>query len=148
MSIFQRKNQNQLPPIYSQIRQKFKRLLCGLLGLVLFLFLSGLPVASQTPTPTEPTTQSNIQTGLTTPQELEAFLDKFVDEEMEELDIPGAAISVVKDGSEFFTKGYGYADVEKQTPVIPQKTVFRVGSVELEDYKQEAAGLSLTHQFS
>ncbi|MCX7593712.1 MAG: beta-lactamase family protein [Fischerella sp.] len=99
------------------------------MGMILCLFLSSLPNLAQTPTSTESTNQNNTQTGLTTPQELEAFLDKFFDEEMEELDIPGAAISVVKDGSEFFSKGYGYADVEKQTPVIPEKTVFRVGSV-------------------
>lgn len=132
MGILQR-NTNYFSPIYSLVTINFKRFLCGLLGLILFLFLSGflssLPVASQTPTSTEPQTQNNTQTGLTTPEELEAFLDKFFDQEMEELDIPGAAISVVKDSSEFFSKGYGYSNIKKQTPVIPEKTVFRVGSV-------------------
>ncbi|MGF1591054.1 MAG: serine hydrolase domain-containing protein [Pleurocapsa sp.] len=129
MAVFKIKNKNQFLPVHLLLKQKVKQFLYGLLGLILFLFLSGLPVVSQTSTSSEPTIQSNTQTRLSTPQELEAFLDKFFDEEMEELDIPGAAISIVKDGSEFFTKGYGYADVEKQTPVIPEKTVFRVGSV-------------------
>jgi CubicO group peptidase (beta-lactamase class C family) len=61
--------------------------------------------------------------------ELEAFLDDFFGEQMAELHIPGAAIAIVKDGSILFTKGYGYADLDNQTPVIPDQTLFRVGSV-------------------
>lgn len=61
--------------------------------------------------------------------DLEAFIDDFFAEEMEDLHIPGAAIAIVKDGSILLTKGYGYADLENQTPVIPETTLFRVGSV-------------------
>ena len=43
--------------------------------------------------------------------------------------IPGAAVSVVKDGRLFFAKGYGYADLENGIPVDPEQTVFRIGSV-------------------
>jgi hypothetical protein len=42
---------------------------------------------------------------------------------------PGAVISVVKDGKLFFAKGYGVADLEKKTPVVPDKTIFRIGSI-------------------
>ena len=66
--------------------------------------------------------------GPTDPDELEAFLDELMTEQMEELHIAGAAISVVKDGELFFTKGYGYADIENSTPVDPARTVFRTGS--------------------
>src|SRR5207249_7317713 len=38
-------------------------------------------------------------------------------------------ISVVKDGKVLFAKGYGYADVEKKTPVSPETTLFRPGSI-------------------
>ncbi|MFQ5892280.1 MAG: serine hydrolase domain-containing protein [Candidatus Methanofastidiosia archaeon] len=48
---------------------------------------------------------------------------------MKELHIPGAVFILVKDGEIFFAKGYGFANLEKKTPVIPDKTLFRVGSV-------------------
>ncbi|MBC7911361.1 MAG: serine hydrolase [Pyrinomonadaceae bacterium] len=67
--------------------------------------------------------------GLTDPKELEAFLDKFFAEQMDKLHIPGAVITVVKDGKLFFTKGYGYSDLEKQRPVFPDSTLFRAYSV-------------------
>ena len=65
----------------------------------------------------------------TDPAELEAFLDELMAKDMEERHIPGAAIAVVKDGHLFFTKGYGYADIENQIPVDPEQTMFRIGSV-------------------
>jgi CubicO group peptidase (beta-lactamase class C family) len=43
--------------------------------------------------------------------------------------IPGAVVSVVKDGQVLFQKGYGFADLEKQIPVDPAETLFRIGSV-------------------
>jgi CubicO group peptidase (beta-lactamase class C family) len=68
------------------------------------------------------------QQGPTDPAELEAFLDELMAEQMEEFHIPGAAVSVVKDGALFFAKGYGFADLEKQIPVDPKRTIFRIGS--------------------
>jgi CubicO group peptidase (beta-lactamase class C family) len=67
--------------------------------------------------------------GPTNPAELEAFLDKLLEEEMEEYHIAGAAVSVVKDGKLFFAKGYGYADIENGIPVDPEQTIFHIGSV-------------------
>lgn len=66
--------------------------------------------------------------GPTNPAELETFLDELFAKNMEEYHIAGAAISVVKDGKLFFAKGYGYADLEKDIPVDPEQTVFRIGS--------------------
>jgi CubicO group peptidase (beta-lactamase class C family) len=63
------------------------------------------------------------------PAEMEAFLDELLAQEMEEHPIAGAAISIVKDGKLFFTKGYGYADLEHNIPVDPEQTGFRIGSV-------------------
>jgi CubicO group peptidase (beta-lactamase class C family) len=60
--------------------------------------------------------------------ELESFLDDLLGKEMEEYHIAGAAISVVKDGELFFTKGYGYADVAEGIPVDPEQTIFHIGS--------------------
>jgi CubicO group peptidase (beta-lactamase class C family) len=90
-------------------------------GLVLMGFLWAVPGLAQE-LPTSPP-------GLTNPQELEAFLDGFFAQEMPKEHIPGAAVAVVKDGKIFFTKGYGYADLEKKIPVVPDKILFRVGSI-------------------
>ena len=67
--------------------------------------------------------------GPTDPKELEAFLDAFFSEQMEKLHVPGAVFVLVKDGEIFFAKGYGYSDVEKEKPVVPDKTIFHLGSV-------------------
>jgi CubicO group peptidase (beta-lactamase class C family) len=64
-----------------------------------------------------------------TAQDIEAFLDGLVPVQLEANDIAGATIAVVKDGKVLFSKGYGFADVEKRTPVMPETTMFRVGSI-------------------
>lgn len=62
-------------------------------------------------------------------KDLETLLDPIFAERMEKLHIPGAVVSVVKDGKVIFSKGYGIADVEKKTPVVADKTLFRIGSI-------------------
>ena len=64
-----------------------------------------------------------------TREDLEAFLDGLMPQQLATNDIAGATISVVKDGKILLTKGYGYSDVEKKTPVDPDKTMFRPGSI-------------------
>lgn len=64
-----------------------------------------------------------------TADDLGAFLDGFMPQEIEHADIAGAVIAVVKDGKLLFAKGYGYADVAKKTPVSPETTLFRPGSI-------------------
>lgn len=44
-------------------------------------------------------------------------------------DIAGAVVVVVKDGKILVSKGYGYADFKKRTPVSPEATLFRPGSI-------------------
>ena len=41
---------------------------------------------------------------------------------------PGAAVLIVKDGEAVYSKGFGYADIERQTPITPEMT-FRLASV-------------------
>jgi CubicO group peptidase (beta-lactamase class C family) len=67
--------------------------------------------------------------GPTDPAELEAFLDGMMAVQLEANRVAGAVIAVVKDGKLFFAKGYGYADVKNEKPVIADRTMFRVGSV-------------------
>jgi len=64
-----------------------------------------------------------------TPEEVESFLDEFTAEYMPELDVPGLAFVMVKDGEIFFSKGYGYADVKNKAPFDPERTIVRGGSI-------------------
>ena len=43
--------------------------------------------------------------------------DQRIRDLMRKYAIPGGAIAVVRDGKLFYARGFGYADVEKQTPV-------------------------------
>jgi len=98
---------------------------------ILALLLSALPCSAQE-APAEPnqTAPSGLyQQGPTDPRELKASFDPFFAEQMEKLHIPGAVFLVVKDGEIFFTKGYGFADLENKRPVVPHETLFRVGSI-------------------
>jgi CubicO group peptidase (beta-lactamase class C family) len=98
---------------------------------ILVALLPVLPSSAQgmLPPPNRVLLSEPHQQGPTDPQELEAFLDAFFAEQMEALHVPGAVFILVKDGETFFTKGYGFADLESQRPVIPDETLFRVGSV-------------------
>ncbi|HUO15707.1 MAG TPA: serine hydrolase [Verrucomicrobiae bacterium] len=61
--------------------------------------------------------------------DLEAFLDGMMPAQLERENIAGAVIAVVKDGQVIFAKGYGYSDMDKRTPVTPDSTLFRPGSI-------------------
>ena len=61
--------------------------------------------------------------------EISDFFDGFFAREMVRWHIPGAAFVLVKDGKVVFSKGYGYADLAKRVPVVPEQTVFRVASI-------------------
>lgn len=64
-----------------------------------------------------------------TAADVSAFLDGVMPLQLAREDIAGAVVLVVKDGKVLFAKGYGYADVAKKTPVSPDGTLFRPGSV-------------------
>lgn len=59
----------------------------------------------------------------------EAWLDGYLPYALDNGDIAGAVVVVVKDGQVLLQKGYGYSDIEKRTPVDPATTLFRPGSV-------------------
>lgn len=61
--------------------------------------------------------------------ELEVFTDWVFAEGMKRWHVPGAVILLVKDGEIFFKKGYGSSDLQDKTPVDPDKTLFKVGSI-------------------
>ena len=103
-----------------------------MLSLTLTLaLLTVAPAAAQKHPSTEknaPVSLNQVQ-GPTDPAEMEVFMDELLKKQMDEYHIAGAAVAVVKDGKLFFTKGYGYADVENKIPVDPEQTIFRTGSV-------------------
>jgi CubicO group peptidase (beta-lactamase class C family) len=65
---------------------------------------------------------------LTAP-DLEAWLDGFMPYALEQTDVAGSVVVVVKDGKVLLQKGYGFSDLAKRTPVDPERTLFRPGSV-------------------
>jgi CubicO group peptidase (beta-lactamase class C family) len=88
------------------------------------------------PSPAAPQATSQLTTAAPNPSgqeltadDLGAFLDGLVPMQLQREDIAGAVIAVVKDGRLLFAKGYGYSDVAKRTPVTPDGTLFRPGSI-------------------
>jgi CubicO group peptidase (beta-lactamase class C family) len=66
---------------------------------------------------------------LFTRQDFETFLDALIPSQLQNRDIAGAVVSVVKDGQVLFAKGYGYADFAAKKPVLADQTLFRPGSI-------------------
>jgi CubicO group peptidase (beta-lactamase class C family) len=64
-----------------------------------------------------------------TKADLEPFLDALIPSQLQNRDIAGAVVSVVKDGQVLFAKGYGYADFGARKPAVADKTLFRPGSI-------------------
>ena len=42
--------------------------------------------------------------------------------------LPGISVTILKDGNMVYSRGFGYADIEKKTKIIPSNTRFRIGS--------------------
>lgn len=56
-------------------------------------------------------------------------LDSTVEKLMQQYDIPGASLSIVKDGNIIHKKGYGFASIEEKIKVDPDKTLFQLNSL-------------------
>src|SRR3569832_2248389 len=57
-----------------------------------------------------------------------ALSDGLIPAAMDLSNVAGVVVVVVKDGHVLFQKGYGFADMDKRTPVDPATTLFRPGS--------------------
>lgn len=55
--------------------------------------------------------------------------DQLLQQLIDDKRVPGIAISVRKNNTAYFQKGYGFADLERKIPIDPQRTIFRVASV-------------------
>ena len=110
-----------------------------LTALIMLGFILSSLAGGQVPLiPTLPTkeadkqiTSSSVPSGVheLTASDVEAFLDGIVPLQLEQQDIAGATVAIVKDGKILFAKGYGYADVKNKKPVSAEETLFRPGSV-------------------
>ena len=87
-------------------------------------FLSPAPVLP----PAQPLPELALAHELTKP-DLEAFLDGLIPAQLQNRDIAGAVVSIVKGGQVLLAKGYGYADFAAKKPVVADKTLFRPGSI-------------------
>jgi len=63
------------------------------------------------------------------PEELRGFWDPLIREKLAREGIPGAAVAVVKDGEILFAGSYGFASLERKSPINADRTIFRIGSV-------------------
>lgn len=102
--------------------------------------LAALPLVAQGPVPQptapEPSATASIDAAASAAAasplnsaDVEAWLDGFLPYALEKGKIPGAVVVVVTGDGVVLQKGYGYADVAKRTPVSPETTLFRPGSV-------------------
>src|SRR3954463_15021255 len=60
--------------------------------------------------------------------DVEAWLNGLMSYGLENGDIAGSVVVVVKDGKVLFQSGYGYADVARKIPMDPEKVLTRIGS--------------------
>ncbi|MBN1876545.1 MAG: serine hydrolase [Anaerolineae bacterium] len=63
------------------------------------------------------------------PSDIATFLDTYIPAQLVAHQIPGASVTVVKDGSLLYAKGYGIADTETRRPVVAETTLFHIGSI-------------------
>jgi CubicO group peptidase (beta-lactamase class C family) len=82
------------------------------------------PAASAPATPPAPAEAHELSKADT-----DAWLDGFMPLALKDGDIAGGEVAVVSDGKVLTMRGYGYADIASKTPVDPDKTLFRPGSV-------------------
>lgn len=90
------------------------------------------PASSQTPQPQPQPQPPQPSTAAARPLEtadVDAWLDGYMPYALKTGDVAGAVVVVVKDGKVLTERGYGFADVKRQSPVDPERTLFRPGSI-------------------
>ena len=80
--------------------------------------------ASDTAAPAPPVPTHDL-----TEQDLRTYFDGLIPYALHRADMPGAVVTVVKDGHVLFAQGYGYADVKTKKPMVVDQSLVRPGSV-------------------
>lgn len=112
---------------FSRPRRCLAVILCAAVALTVAGCSAGIPAAPPAPPP--------AATAPLTPPDVTAWLDGLVPAALDRGGIPGAAVSVVRDGQVIAARGYGVATAgdpaagEPARPVDAQDTLFRTGSV-------------------
>ncbi|MBU3079506.1 serine hydrolase domain-containing protein [Sphingomonas quercus] len=96
------------------------------LAATLALALLGLPLPAVVAQPSAPAAYAIPAARL---NGLADFIDGVVAQQIATRDVAGAVVTVVHQGRVLFTRGYGYADLDRRLPVDPERTLFRPGSV-------------------
>ena len=91
-------------------------------SLLCFTFFYSTPVKAQSKQPAQ-------DLRALTSDNMQAFVDRFMEEQMAILPVPGAAVVVIHQDSVLLSKGYGMANLDSQLPVDADGTLFRVGSI-------------------
>lgn len=107
---------------------------CGDLLLGLVIAFAATPAVSREPlAPPAITAPAPAPTSATAHplnrDDLAAWLDGLLPYAIQQGDIAGAVVSVVKDGRILLEKGYGYADVGNKRRMDPERTIIRPGSI-------------------
>ena len=76
----------------------------------LFLYFAGIPIMKKAPS------------------EQSDQIDKYIEEQMHNLQISGLSLAVVKDGESIKTRGYGFANIELQVPAS-EASIYQIASV-------------------
>lgn len=97
---------------------------CGVIVLALVIAWFSFTGASAEPLPA-----SHAKQVIVNPKDLGLFLDDFFARQMRDNHVPGAVFVMVQGGKIVFMKGYGVSDLQTGAPVIPDRTLFRVGSI-------------------
>ncbi|NEX93234.1 serine hydrolase domain-containing protein [Caulobacter sp. 17J65-9] len=64
-----------------------------------------------------------------TSQDLNVWLDGYMPRALNDAGIAGGVVTIVKDGQIVTNRGFGYANLKTRTPVDPNATLFRPGSI-------------------
>jgi len=112
--------------------------------LALLAGLLAMPLAAQSPTALSPASplakpphaapapadpQAPVGPAQLTKADADSWLDGFVPYAIDQGDIAGAVVVVVKDGQVLTARGFGYADIAKKKRIDPDTTMFRPGSI-------------------
>lgn len=101
------------------------RLLSVTSALALVASMGATPAVAQISTPTGSSSQI-VPARLAG---LSDFVDGVLSEQIAKREVAGAVIAVVHKGRVLFSRGYGFADIERRVAADPQQTLFRPGSV-------------------
>jgi len=111
------------------MRAGFFGICLGVLTVVPALADDLKPGPQQAPPPAVKDNPPSISAAPLTESDVSALSDGLIPAAIAAGNVAGVVVVVVKDGHVLFQKGYGFADVDKRTPVDPVKTLFRPGSV-------------------